>query len=52
MVRPANDNLFATMVIGSLPRPRWVQDIIQDRQQKRINIEKDKIKKMEDCIYM
>ena len=39
MVRPANDNLFPTMVIGSLPRPRWVQDVIQDRLQGRINIQ-------------
>ena len=39
MVRPASRNLFPTMVIGSLPRPRWVQDVIQDRLKERISIE-------------
>ena len=31
MTVPDQDTLFPTMVIGSLPRPRWVQDVIADR---------------------
>ena len=31
MTRPKFDTLFPTMVVGSLPRPRWVVDIIQER---------------------
>ena len=31
MARPRFDPLFPTMVVGSLPRPRWVVDIIQQR---------------------
>ena len=39
MGRPDSDKLFPTMVIGSLPRPRWVQDVIQDRLLGLIDIE-------------
>ncbi len=28
--------LFATMVVGSLPRPQWVRDLIEDRKAGRI----------------
>ena len=31
MTAPCEDTLFPTMVVGSLPRPRWVQDVITDR---------------------
>ena len=31
MTAPYQDTLFPTMVIGSLPRPLWVQDVIADR---------------------
>jgi 5-methyltetrahydropteroyltriglutamate--homocysteine methyltransferase len=31
MAKPKFDTLFPTMVVGSLPRPRWVVDIIQQR---------------------
>ena len=31
MVKPRFDTLFPTMVVGSLPRPRWVVDIIKER---------------------
>ncbi len=31
MTAPPLGTLFPTMVIGSLPRPRWVQDVIADR---------------------
>ena len=31
MTAPDQDTLFPTMVVGSLPRPRWVQDVIADR---------------------
>jgi 5-methyltetrahydropteroyltriglutamate--homocysteine methyltransferase len=32
----ADDPLFATYVVGSLPRPRWVRDVIEDRRQGRL----------------
>ena len=28
--------LFPTYVVGSLPRPRWVRDVIEDRRDGRI----------------
>ncbi len=31
MTAPRDDILFPTMVVGSLPRPRWVLDVIEDR---------------------
>ena len=35
---PKNDtNLFPTMVVGSLPRPQWVRDLIEDRKLGRID---------------
>ena len=33
MARPPFDTLLPTMVVGSLPRPRWVVDIIRERTQ-------------------
>jgi len=29
--------LFPTMVVGSLPRPQWVRDMIEDRKEGRIS---------------
>lgn len=34
---PRDDPLFPTMVIGSLPRPEWVVDLINERTQGRIS---------------
>ena len=31
--------LFPTMVVGSLPRPRWVHDVVNDRKAGRIGEE-------------
>ena len=31
-----NDMLFPTFVVGSLPRPQWVRDVIEDRKAGRI----------------
>jgi len=31
------DRMFPTMVIGSLPRPRWVLDLIEAREQEVIS---------------
>ena len=36
MAVPQDDPLFPTMVIGSLPRPGWVVDLIGERTQGRI----------------
>ena len=33
---PESDVLFPTMVVGSLPRPQWVRDLIEDRKAGRI----------------
>ena len=30
------DHLFPTMVVGSLPRPQWIRDLIEDRKAGRI----------------
>ena len=44
MTAPPLDTLFPTMVIGSLPRPRWVQDVIADRIAGRLSApEADKL---------
>ena len=37
MSRPANDSMFSTMVVGSLPRPQRVRDLIEDRKTGRVN---------------
>lgn len=37
MTAPRDDILLPTMVVGSLPRPRWVRDIIDDRVHQRIS---------------
>lgn len=31
-----NDMLFPTFVVGSLPRPQWVRDVIEDRKAGRV----------------
>ena len=33
------DTLFPTLVVGSLPRPRWVRDLIEDRKADRVDEE-------------
>ena len=33
------DTLFPTTVIGSLPRPEWVRDIVLDRKEGKISEE-------------
>ncbi len=33
----ATDLLFPTYVVGSLPRPRWVRDVIEDRRDRRLS---------------
>ena len=35
----SGDVPFPTMVVGSLPRPRWVMDLIEDRKFGRIGVE-------------
>ncbi|MBI4305526.1 MAG: cobalamin-independent methionine synthase II family protein [Chloroflexi bacterium] len=35
--RTRNDQLFQTYVVGSLPRPRWVRDVIEDRRDGRLS---------------
>lgn len=37
MMNFADNVLFPTMVVGSLPRPRWVRDLIEDRKARRIS---------------
>ena len=37
MVKPSVDKLFSTMMVWSLPRPLWVQDVIDDRLYGRIS---------------
>lgn len=32
MPRPVDEVLFSTMVVGSLPRPQWIRDIVEDRK--------------------
>ena len=32
MIQSPGDSPFPTMVVGSLPRPRWVRDLIEDRK--------------------
>ena len=49
MTKPNDDPLFPTMVVGSLPRPRWVQDVIQDRMRGRIS-EQDADTLLDDAI--
>ncbi len=35
-----NDNhLFPTFVVGSLPRPRWIKDVIEDRRDGRLSVQ-------------
>jgi 5-methyltetrahydropteroyltriglutamate--homocysteine methyltransferase len=37
MSEPAGVPAFAAMVVGSLPRPQWVRDLIEDRKAGRID---------------
>ncbi len=37
MIEGPFDTLFPTMVVGSLPRPQWVRDLIEDRNAGRIS---------------
>ncbi len=37
MTDSADNVLFPTMVVGSLPRPQWVRDLIEDRKANRIS---------------
>ena len=39
MPSPGADTLFPTMVVGSLPRPQWIRDLIEDRKAGRITKE-------------
>ena len=43
------DVLFPTMVVGSLPRPQWVRDLIEDRKAGRIG-ESDADRLLDDAI--
>jgi len=36
MAEPYADHLFPTFVVGSLPRPQWVRDVIDDRRSGRL----------------
>ena len=36
MGRPTDNVLFPTMVVGSLPRPQWIRDLVEDRKAGRI----------------
>ena len=37
MVNPIQGTLFPTLVVGSLPRPQWVRDLIDDRKAGRVS---------------
>lgn len=37
MPTPTDHALFSTMVVGSLPRPQWVRDLIEDRKAGRVS---------------
>jgi 5-methyltetrahydropteroyltriglutamate--homocysteine methyltransferase len=43
------ENLFPTFVVGSLPRPQWVRDLIEDRKAGRIS-EKEADKLLDDVV--
>ena len=36
MTKKPADTLFTTMVVGSLPRPQWIRDLIEDRKAGRV----------------
>ena len=40
MVSLNQDILYPTMVVGSLPRPQWVRDLIEERKSGRIGMDK------------
>ena len=37
MVTLPTDYLFPTMVVGSLPRPVWIRELIEERKEGRIS---------------
>ncbi|MBM3947853.1 MAG: cobalamin-independent methionine synthase II family protein [SAR202 cluster bacterium] len=37
MTKSSRNQLFSTFVVGSLPRPQWVRDLIEDRKQGRLS---------------
>ena len=43
------DPLFPTFVVGSLPRPQWVRDLIEDRKARRIT-EEEADKLLDDAV--
>ena len=49
MAVPQNGLTFSTFVVGSLPRPQWVRDLIEDRKAGRISGE-DAGKLLDDAI--
>ncbi len=40
MHKAFTDSLFPTMVVGSLPRPRWLRDLVEDRKAGRVSHER------------
>jgi methionine synthase II (cobalamin-independent) len=34
-----SDPLFATYLVGGLPRPRWVRDVFEDRRSGRLSFD-------------
>jgi 5-methyltetrahydropteroyltriglutamate--homocysteine methyltransferase len=49
MVSTPGDTLFPTFVVGSLPRPQWVRDLIEDRKAGRIG-EQEADRLLDDAI--
>lgn len=49
MVSKSDNTLFPTMVVGSLPRPQWVRELIEDRKSGRIS-EADADKLLDDAV--
>lgn len=37
VLRTLGNSPFPTLVVGSLPRPEWVRQVIEDRKDGRIN---------------
>lgn len=37
MTSTTGENMFETFVVGSLPRPQWIRDLIEDRKVRRIS---------------
>ena len=49
MAVPQDGLAFSTFVVGSLPRPRWVRDLIEDRKAGRISA-KDADELLDDAV--